>query len=859
MNLLVPARRLLARRVHASGFRSADFQSAFSVNATVKPAASRRSGLSPFRAGHPICLLAALLLAMPLLARGQAPGLIHKIYIQHTGPPAVSDAFLLANIRSKEGERLLDATIEEDQQSLYATGFFHNVQVYQTNTPAGIDLTYLVQGEPIVTAINIKGNKKFSLRKLQKKLTCKTGQPLDPVKLFKNAQDMQELYQKAGYQDTTVKVLPPAIDEAAGRATVTIQVQETEKVRITDVVFDGAVAKTQKQLRKVLKTRRHWMWSWLTGSGVLKKEEFEDDMDRLLEYYQNDGYIDFAILDKKFDYTVSNRMVIHIVISEGRQYKVGNLTITGNTLFSTNDFIKGRMIGGKLMVLTNVPGAIFKPAAFDGDLETIRDMYGSRGLLSPAQNGNTIVQGARSANAANGTMDVAYDIKEGGTNYIERIIIKGNEKTKDRVIRRELAVYPGEVYNMVNIKISKQRLEQMEYFSKVDTSADDTDIANRKNLVIALQEQSMSSVSLGAGFSSVESIVGMAEVKMKNFDLFNPPTFTGAGQKLQLIATVGSIYQDYEVNFIEPYFLGRRLALGVDLFHREVDYDSLNSMYDETYDGGTISLTKPLWRNFKGSLSYTPQLVHVSMNSGFYTNNTTNIVSGTNSVTAPNISTNIYDERGNYFENKFGFTLDYDTRADLRNPDHGQHSEFVAQVATPPGDTDLYKLELRSSWFFKGFAPGHILEIDGRTGVVDTYGGTQRVPIFERWFLGGLGSLRGYRYHQIGPSDEYGEPLGGDTYFFGDAEYSIPLAKIVRLAWFYDIGNVFADPYSFKLTQTQTHFYSDNLGIGLRIALPFGGPQGVPLRLDYGIPLTHDSNLGSAGRIQIGVGYIRGF
>jgi outer membrane protein insertion porin family len=257
------------------------------------------------------------------------------------------------------------------------------------------------------------------------------------------------------------------------------------------------------------------------------------------------------------------------------------------------------------------------------------------------------------------------------------------------------------------------------------------------------------------------------------------------------------------------------------------------------------------------------------MNSGFHTNSTTStvfttnastgLVTSSNSVTGGNISTNIYDEHGTYFENKFGFTLDYDTRAQLRDPDRGQRSELIAQIATPPGDTDLYKLEMRSSWFFKGFTQGHILQLDARTGVVDTYGGTSRVPIFERWFLGGLGSLRGYRYHQIGPSDPYGEPLGGDTYFFGDAEYSIPLAKILRLVWFYDIGNVFAQPYSFKLTESQTHFYSDDVGIGLVIALPFGGPGGVPLRIDYGIPITHDANLGSAGRVQIGVNFLRGF
>jgi outer membrane protein insertion porin family len=142
---------------------------------------------------------------------------------------------------------------------------------------------------------------------------------------------------------------------------------------------------------------------------------------------------------------------------------------------------------------------------------------------------------------------------------------------------------------------------------------------------------------------------------------------------------------------------------------------------------------------------------------------------------------------------------------------------------------------------------------------VDGYGGTDHIPIFERWFLGGLGSLRGYRYRQIGPEDPYGEPLGGDTYFFGDAEYSVPIVKIVRLAWFYDMGNVFADPYSFKLTQRQTRIFSDNAGIGLRINLPFGGPQGVPLRVDYGIPITHDPNLGSGGKVQIGIGFTRDF
>jgi len=159
---------------------------------------------------------------------------------------------------------------------------------------------------------------------------------------------------------------------------------------------------------------------------------------------------------------------------------------------------------------------------------------------------------------------------------------------------------------------------------------------------------------------------------------------------------------------------------------------------------------------------------------------------------------------------------------------------------------------LHSSWFFPGFAKGHIIELDGRAGVVSPWGDSTHVPIFERWFLGGLYSLRGYRYETVGPEDQFGEPLGGDTYFFGSAEYSIPIIKMLRVAAFYDIGNVYPDPFSFNPGPNRG-IYADDAGLGLRIVLPIGG--GTPLRLDYGIPITHDPNLGNSGRFQFGVGY----
>jgi outer membrane protein insertion porin family len=808
-------------------------------------------------------LFLALFLALLPAARAQlAAPRIHSVLIRHVGPAAVSDDFIRANIRVKVGEPFSRSVVDEDIKSLYATGYFFKIQAGDENTADGVNLTYVVQGKPILTEIKIVGNKKMNVKKLKKKITSKTGQPLDERKIFDDAQAMRELYEKAGYQKTTVVAEPPVIDEAAGRGTVTFTIHETPRIKIKDIVFVNATL-PQKPLRKVFKTRRHWMFSWITGSGVLKEDDFEEDQDKLVEYYQNKGYIDFAIKDIQYDHPSPKWMVIRVIVSEGKLYKVGTLDIKGNHLFSTNDFIAGMKIDRRLMKLKLTPGATFTPADFNEDVDTLRDMYGSKGYLARDLGGTTIIAATHVANPATGTIDVSYGIEEGEKCYIEKIIIKGNVKTKDKVLRRELAVYPGEVYDMVRVKISKSKLEQMQYFEKVDTEAQETDVPNRKDLVIGVEEKNTGNVTVGAGFSSVESIVGFVELKQGNFDLFNPPTFTGAGQKFELKASLGTELQDYELSFIEPWFMGKQLALGVDLFHREIDYNSLNNMYNESFDGATLSLTKALWLpGLKGGITYTIEDAHVSIVNGFTTNYSTNYTTSANglanngAINSGNISTNIYDQRGTYIISEFGFNLTYDTRNNFQLPNKGQVTELLANVAAPPGDTQYYKLELRTSWFFPGFANGHILEVDARTGVVSTWDTTTQVPIFERWFLGGLYNLRGYKYQTVGPMDQFGEPLGGDTVFFATAEYSIPIIKMLRVAAFYDIGNVYPDSFSFS-PGANRGFYSDDAGLGLRITLPIGG--GTPLRLDYGIPITHDPTVGNNGKFQFGFGFTHPF
>lgn len=569
------------------------------------------------------------------------------------------------------------------------------------------------------------------------------------------------------------------------------------------------------------------MFSWITGSGVLKEDEFLTDRERLAEFYRNEGYIDFEIQDVKFDQISPRKMIIRFIVHEGNQYRVGSVDLQGNTHFPTEEIMQGVVIEGRPVRPTMLVGEIFTPRGLQADIDAIRDFYGARGYV------DTWIRPERIPNTERGTMDLVYHVmdEDRGKSTIEKIEIQGNLKTKDKVIRRELAVSPGETFDMVRVRISKGRLEQMQYFDKVETEIEDTDVPSAKNLIINVEEGSTGNIELGAGFSSIDSLFGFVGYREGNFDLFNPPYFRGGGQKLRMGATVGLRKKDYIISFIEPWFLNRRLALGVDLYHSEMNYYS--DLYDFTQTGARLSLTKALPYNFVGTLSYTIE----------------NIGLDNVSDEAPVV---IQQEPRNRLVSKIGASLAYDTRNNALMPNRGQRTEILTEVAGGPlgAEADFFKWELRSSWYFPGFFEGHIWEVMGRTGVVEPYGDSDRVPLFDRYFLGGVHTLRGYRFRQISPRDiPTGEPIGGGTMYFGSVEYSIPIIERLRFALFYDIGNVSLDAYDWDPD------YSDNWGMGIRLNIPRLGP----LRLDYGIPISHDEYSSGKGRFQFSAGFYRDY
>jgi len=830
--------------------------------------------------------LYGLLLAVvcsPSIQAQLAPPKVAKVEIKHVGPASVSDELIRANIRVKAGDTYLPAAVDEDVRNLYATGLFYNVRVSFTNTPPGITLIYIVQGNPRLTEIRFQGNKRFTNAKLQKTISTKVGEPFNERKLFTDAQDIQKLYQKKGYPSTTA-TYSFSVEENTGRATATFEIKESPKIKIVEVQFLGAQAFPQKRLRKVIKTRKRWMFSWLTGSGILKDEQFEEDKEKLADFYRNGsgkhgegGFLDFEIKNIEFLNPTPQTMVIRFVINEGTQYKVGAVKFSGNKLFSTSSITNGlRSVhafkGDRSKIgpngLSMDVGDVFTPKGMTKDTEDVEDFYGSRGYIdATVPRGLNVV---KMPNTETGTMDLEFQIDEGQKYLIEKIEIRGNTKTKDKVIRRELAVSPGETFDMVRVKRSKQRLEGLQYFEKVDARPEPTDppISGRKNLIVGVDEKNTGNLTMGAGFSSVDALVGFVEMTQGNFDLFHPPTFTGGGQRFRLRLALGTEQQDYLMSFVEPWFLGRKLSLGVDLYYRQLNYLSVENMYNEIRAGARFSLTRALGSDFLiGSLSYTIEDVGIRLNSGFhgpetgFTTDAAGAPGGGRGVpvafpnsTPANVPQAILDEVGYSLISRVGGSLAFDTRNSVRLPNKGQRTALVAEVAGGPlgGDKEFYKLELTTGWYFKGLFTGHVLELVGRSGVAQSLQSAD-VPFYERYYLGGLYSLRGFKFHSVSPREPgFDEPIGGDTYWFGSAEYSIPIIEQehgvgVRFALFYDIGNVAASPYTWTMQN-----FNDNWGIGLRLNLPIG-----PIRLDYGIPIHHDQFNSSSGQFQFGVGYTR--
>ena len=873
---------------------------------------------------RPVALL--LLLNSPVY--GQAPrGLpIQKIILEHIGQPAASDALIRANIRLKQGDAYSRKASDDDIHNLRNTGFFENVYVTEKQVAGGLEITYTLVGKPVVTEILFEGNtggRKFRESKLRKKIRSRTGETLSRPRIFADTRALLKEYQKGGYQQATVDY-EVRHDEALGQATVVFQIEPGPKVKIDDIVFANALAFSQRELRKVLKTRRKWFMSWLTGSGKFETDQWEEDLEGLTQFYQDEGYIDFEVREIDFSDPSDGGMVIRLDLYEGYRYQVGSVAFEGNTLFTDDQIRRGVQVLERAVFPYMLEGAIFTPTGLNEDRDAIRDFYEAYGYL------DTTVRSTRVPNTDEGTIDLVYTIQEGELSYVEKVEIRGNTRTKDKVIRRELAISPGEVFDMVRVELSKRRLQGTALFEGVDTRVEKIpELPNRRNLIIGVEEGRTGRFLMGFGYSSIEAMFAQVGFVQGNFDLFNPPFFTGGGQKFRLSVTAGTRRQDYQITFEEPWFLDQKKRVSVDLYHREIQYFS--RYFEQRQTGTRLGYAQKIFNDrISAGGSYTIESIGIHDRSYFsdMLSEHDMLINGLAKGYPDGLSANPFDwtydtariQEGELSElnhnrlvSKLGLFLSHDTLNNALLPSGGHLTRANAEIAGGPfgGDTEIYRLEINSAHFFPGFAEGHIWEVYGELGVVDTFGDSRRVPYFDRFFLGGGRTLRGWDYRDIGPrmqtwktgveNDQFGyyvnveneageavgqkfvpvqnsyidnpfqkvpkitpdgknrwtpvitdgiETLGGSSFWLGSIEYSIPIIPKLRVAAFYDIGMVYEDPYEFEFSN-----YADNWGIGLRLVVPMLGP----LRLDYGIPITQPDYAEGGGEFHFGVGFTRNF
>jgi outer membrane protein insertion porin family len=536
--------------------------------------------------------------------------------------------------------------------------------------------------------------------------------------------------------------------------------------------------------------------------------QLQQDLDKIREFYQDHGYIDVEVKDVRRERTEKGPMVLTIVIVEGQQYHVRKLLITGyeNT---TEQKIRA--------LLKMKEGSVYSPKQLRDDAKAVADAYGSGGYV------DLVVQ-PEGTPAGPALIDVHYNIEEGVRSFVNRVNIEGNTRTKDKVILREVLVAPGDVFNTVRVDITKKRLDNLGYFAKVETYPEDTDIPGRKDLTILVQEKRTGSLSFGGGYSTVDQLVGFAELNQGNFDLFNWPSFTGGGQKFRLRIQYGTQRKDFILSLTEPYFLDRRLSLNGQVFYTEANY--LSSEYNQRNYGFATELRKPINTYTYATLGYGLQDVDIF-------------------DVAISASEFIKSQEGSTTESKIFSSVVYDSRDNPLLSRRGQRFTFSPYIAGGflGGNTQVYGLDFEGSQYFH-LPWDTILVINGEVATASQWGNGTDVPIFDRLYLGGSNNLRGFPFREVGPQDENGEPVGGKSMWRTTIEWTFPIIEKARGAVFYDTGFVNSDQWSFGFD----HIASD-IGVGIRLDLPIG-----PLRLDYGYPIQRDGYNGG-GRFNFNVGY----
>lgn len=753
------------------------------------------------------------LATLVLCGTGAWAAQVAEVRFDQQGAQRLPDEQIAFNVQLRPGTEFRRETLDADVKRLYNTGNFADVASEVENLPGDkIRITFKLRMKPRVKEVNFRGNVKYSAAELAKEVSVVEGGILNDKALRESAQNLRKFYADKGYGDN--KVTPVILPEADGSITVTFQVEENFKLRVHDVFFEGATVFSQWDLRHSI-ANQYSYWNWLPfvndyfNFGLLDRRELDLDRARLREKYHDKGYLDFKIDDVILTPDPEDPEYVNLTfqLTEGEPYKVGTQTFTGDTVFTPEEL---------LSCLRMKEGETFSSSAENATAQAISARYGALGYA------DMNCRPVRHENFEDKTVDIRYEITQGRKYFVRNVIITGNTETKDKVIRRELVIHDGDPLDPARVDVSRQRLLGMGLFENVESSAIGADALDEKDVVFKVQEKpNRYNLRVGGGSSDLSAIFGMAEISTDNFDITNPGNwFYGGGQRMRIQGLYGIDNAGFNVDFVEPWLFDLPLRFDISGYMNMQDYDN----WRENRVGVKTSLTRRFFDDFtSASFGYKFEYVKINeVSSRFKNYMRENNQTRGQLVSQPSI------------------TLDRDTRDSLVDPSEGYNVNLFGSV-TPQflGSTSTYyRLEAKGSYYYNFFDKAIIAMVGGKVGTVASVNRDKDVPIFERYFLGGSDSLRGFDYRTVSPTFGHGNNYGGQTMLLMTAEVTHPIWGPVRGAVFTDVGTAWKNSFEMNFSDINV-----SVGYGLRIRLPV---INAPIKLDLAYPIVNNQAYASS-------------
>ncbi|WP_437178132.1 outer membrane protein assembly factor BamA [Geomonas oryzisoli] len=741
------------------------------------------------------------------------------VAVKISGNHRIETAAILQAVRLNAGDVATAEKVDADIRAIYKLGHFTDVKAQSEPKDGGVVIEYVVTEKPIVREVKIEGAKELSADKVREAIEIKPNTVFSAKDLQKSIKKVKKLYADEGYY--LAEVSGDLSIRSDTEVHVIFRIKEGDKVLIQHIEFEGNHAFPDKKLKKTMETSEKWFLSWLTGAGTYKEEVLKNDVNLLTEHYMNNGYVNVKVGEPKVELLPDRTgLKVSIGITEGDQYRIGKLGFKGELLESET------VLNEKLKEKS---GQLFSRADLRADVFALTDLYADQGYAFA--NASPLTK----LNPESHTIDITFDMEKGQKVSIDRINITGNVKTRDKVVRRELRLDEGDQYSSTALKKSKQNLMNTGFFEEATIATAKGSAADKLDLNVEVKEKPTGTFSIGAGYSSLDGIIGQGSVQQANF--------LGLGLKMTAAASLGSKSQTYNLGLTDPYFMDTKWTLGADIYRNERQYLD----YTRRATGGDIKAGYPLSDTVSTFWLYKYEIKDIFDESADLLKN---ISSGT--VLAPETKSTTSAIVASISRNSTDYRLD---------PSTGMLNTLSIEFAGVGGSNRYIKYITEHTLFHPLFYG--VGSIRGTVGYVQSYGGKE-IPIDEKFYLGGISSLRGYSSRTVSPfkvtpvdvddiTGTHGTKdnrvyLGGAVEAVANVEWSFPLLKEAGLKGvvFFDAGNCdnsFNKTFGNVLT---------SYGGGIRWFSPIG-----PLRLEYGVPLNPREGIDNkGGKLEFSIGSI---